>query len=99
MGFFSKKQKLSVDEMKKEIIRLIDENKENIYKVAFYSQSEVQRILNNLIEKWTNANYQGGPIDYATPEEIQILYRLAKKITSMRPEELWASYGELFMPK
>lgn len=99
MGFFPKRQKLSVDEMRREVIRLIDDNKENIYKIAFYSQPEVQRILNSLTERWVNANYQGGPIDYANPEEVQVLYRLAKKITSMRPEELWARYGEIFMPK
>jgi uncharacterized protein (DUF1015 family) len=99
MGLFSKKHKLTIDEMKKEVVRLIDENKDNVYKIVFYSQPEVQRILDNLTERWSNAGNRGEPIDYATAEEVQVLYHLARKITSMRPEELWAKYRELFMPK
>jgi hypothetical protein len=60
MGLFSKKHKLTIDEMKKEVVRLIDENKDNVYKIVFYSQPEVQRILDNLTERWSNAGNRGG---------------------------------------
>jgi len=84
--------------MKEEIIRLIDENNEVVYKIAFYSQPEVQSILERVNKKWEENNYQGKPLDYATDEEVVVLYNIAVRISSKRPGELWAIYGRDYIP-
>jgi hypothetical protein len=93
MGLFKRRKKMSPEEMREEIVRLIDESREPIYKVAFYSQEEVQEILGKLEKRWEESRRVGRPIDYATEEELEVLYKIAKRIASKTPEELWAEYG------
>jgi len=87
-----------VEELKNEIIRLIDENTEVAYKIAFYSQPEVREILDRVIKRWEMSGFCGKPIDYATADEIKTLYKVARKICSKKPGELWNTYGRMFMP-
>jgi len=89
---------ISVSEMREEIIRLIDNNQEVIYKIAFYSQQEVQGLLGEVMKRWERNNYEGRPIDYATDEEVVVLYKIAKKISSMKPEVLYRMYGRDYIP-
>lgn len=93
-----KKKKPSLDEMKREIIQLIDESREAVYKIAFYAKPEVQSILDEVFKRWEKAGYVGRPIDYATREELEILYKIAKKISAMSPGELWGIYGRELPP-
>lgn len=97
MPFF-RKRKINPDEMKNEIIRLIDESREVIYKIAFYSQPEVQEILERVSKRWEESGYQGRPIDYASAEELEMLYKIARRIVSRSPEELWSTYGREYLP-
>lgn len=93
-----RRRKLTPEEMREEIVRLIDESREVIYKIAFYAQPEVQGILDDVTKRWENSGYIGKPIDYATPEELEILYKIAQRIANMPPEELWAIYGRDLFP-
>lgn len=81
-----------VEKLKKEIIRLIDEAYDPIYKQAFYSDTEVQRIMEKLFQKWKEGGERGLPIDYASLEDLKILYKVAKNVSSKRPEELYSAY-------
>jgi len=89
---FFRSRRVDPEKIKEELVVLIDENKEVIYKIAFYSKPEVQSILNRAFEKWERNNRHGRPIDYATEEELQLLYRIAKDILKKSPAELWAEY-------
>lgn len=89
--FFTGKR-TDADKIKEELVILIDENTEVIYKVVFYSKPEVQSIMNRVFEEWERNNRQGRPIDYATEEELQLLYKIAKDILKKKPAELWAEY-------
>lgn len=96
MFFSLSKRKPTPEEMRNEVIRLIDESKENVYKVVFYSQPEVLEILERVSRRWEESNYRGRPIDYATPSELKTLYKVARKVASQRAEDLVANYGEDF---
>lgn len=98
MVSFFRRRKISPEEMKSEIIRLIDESREVIYKIAFYSQPEVQEVLERVSRRWEESGYQGRPIDYASVEELEVLYKIARRIVSYSPEELWGVYGREYLP-
>ena len=83
------------EDVKREIIRLIDENRSPWVKAAFYSDPEVSSILDRLIESWESNNRNGIPLDYASDQELETLYRLAKKYSSLSDDEarayVWGS--------
>jgi len=83
---------VDVDKMKQEIIRLIDESREQAYKVAFYSDPVVTRIMERIIAEWERNQEKGIPLDYATPEEIEVMYNIAVKISKTPPQALWSKY-------
>lgn len=58
------------------IIEMVDENRDQNVKIAFYSDSYVSQTLEKLYERWEKNNREGIPLDYATEEE---LFQLAKK--------------------
>lgn len=87
----------NIEKLREEVIRLIDESKETVYKIVFYSDEDVQRIMERISKRWEEAGCQGRPIDYATPEELKILHKVAKRVTSKTPAELIAEYRELLM--
>ena len=89
------KKKISPEQAKEEIIRLIDENTVTIYKAAFYSNEKVGEIMNLIMERWEKAGRRDRPIDHASNEEIMILYKIAREITRRRPEELLAENPDL----
>ncbi|MEM4717786.1 MAG: hypothetical protein QXE81_03385 [Desulfurococcaceae archaeon] len=92
------KRKRSTAEIKNEIIRLIDKNQQVIYKVAFYSDPEVNQLLDKLIERWERNNRVNEPIDYATEDEVELLYDKALKISRKTPEELLIEYRDYLIP-
>ena len=61
-------------------------------RAAFYSDPEVESILNALYERWNRSNGVGEPIDYATDEEVETLYRLARHYASLTPYEAYSIY-------
>jgi hypothetical protein len=95
----SRSSRVDVDRIKRELVALIDENREVIYKIAFYSRPEVQSIMDRVLEAWEHNNRQGEPIDYATLEELEVLYRVAKEISKKKPSELWAEYWSASISK
>ncbi len=78
-----KKQEGYIEELKKEIIILIDENRDQWRKAAFYSDDAVQGILNRLYDVWEKNNRQGIPLDYATIEELETLASLARRYSRL----------------
>ncbi len=64
--------------MKKKIVELIDDSRDNDRKIAFYSDENVQAIMDKLYGEWEKNNRKGIPLDYASNEELEVLYRLAK---------------------
>ncbi|WP_440059546.1 hypothetical protein ACSU1N_07110 [Thermogladius sp. 4427co] len=67
-----------VSRLKNEITRLIDESRDVEVKMAFYSDTRVQSILERLNAEWERNGYKGIPLDYATLDELKQLYELAK---------------------
>jgi len=62
--------------LKEAIIREVDESKDVWRKVAFYNDPRVQDILANLYDRWEKANRKGIPLDYATLDELRVLYSI-----------------------
>jgi hypothetical protein len=87
-----KRKHVNADKAREELINLIDESRESIYKEIFYSRPEVQSIMDRIIEVWERSGRQGRPIDYATIDELKQLLRIAKEIVKKKPEELMAEY-------
>jgi lipoate-protein ligase A len=85
-------KRVNAEKIKQEIITLIDENREPIYKAVFYSKPEVQSIMNRIMEVWERSGGEGRPIDYATIDELEQLLKIAKEIVKKSPEELMAEY-------
>ena len=87
-----KRKHFNADKAREELINLIDESKEPIYKEIFYSRPEVRSIMDRIIEVWERSGRQGRPIDYANIDELKQLLRIAKEIVKKNPEELMAEY-------
>jgi len=75
------------EEIKRDIIRLIDENRSPWVKAAFYSNLEVSSILDKLINIWESNDRKGIPLDYASEEELKTLHRHARRYASLSDEE------------
>ena len=87
-----KRKHFNADKAREELINLIDESRESIYKEIFYSRPEVRSIMDRIIEVWERSGRQGRPIDYANIDELKQLLRIAKEIVKKNPEELMAEY-------
>lgn len=69
---------LSVEEYKRTIIEMIDENKSSWVKAAFYGDPDVAPLLDKIYERWEKAEREGEVLDYATYEELKILASKAR---------------------
>ena len=69
----------NVERMKKEIIEIVDRNWNPWVKAAFYSDPEVEAILSQLYDIWERNDRRGIPLDYATQEQLEILYMKAQE--------------------
>ncbi len=67
--------------MIKELLYIIEESDDVWRKVAFYSDSQVQKILNDLYVRWENSNYVGQPLELASDEELKILHYKATHLS------------------
>jgi hypothetical protein len=77
-----------MEKLKNEIISLIDESKLPIVKEAFYSNPEVEAVMERLYDQWEKNNHAGIPLDYATHEELLLLYKVAKEVVNSPHGEL-----------
>jgi hypothetical protein len=75
------------EELKRDIIRLIDENRSPWVKAAFYSNQEVSSILDRLVNIWESNDRRGIPLDYANEEELKTLHRHARRYASLSDDE------------
>lgn len=85
-----------VNKLREEIVNLIDNSAETTYKIVFYAQKEVQEIMSRVLKRWEENSFHGRPIDYASPEEVKTLHKIAKRIVAKHPTELVAEHPELF---
>ncbi|ADI32192.1 hypothetical protein [Staphylothermus hellenicus] len=81
-----------LEKKKNEIIKLIDDSRQDGRKIAFYSDPLVIEILDKVYELWEKNNRKGIPLDYASPEQINVLYNLALKYSRVSDSEAWALY-------
>ena len=78
---------------KEEVMRYIEariENSNQWIRAAFYGDPEVVSILEKLYERWYDNNEEGEPVDYASREELETLYRKARHYATMPPYEAYA---------
>ncbi|ABM81080.1 hypothetical protein [Hyperthermus butylicus] len=85
---------LTREELKARILDIV-ENAPQMNKAAFYSDPYVEKLLEELQRRWEESGYQGEPIDHASDEELERLYRLALEYANM-PE--WKAY-RLFLER
>jgi len=83
---------MNKEEMKKKIIELIDMNTRNGPKLAFYSDPVVASIVKELYSKWEDEGRKGLPLDYASEEEVKVLYRKALRYCNVSDEEAWLMF-------
>jgi hypothetical protein len=83
---------VDVNRMKDRIVELIDENKRNGPKIAFYSDPRVSSIMEQLYSRLEANNRSGKPLDYASEEELKFLYNMALKYSDISDEEAWLIY-------
>ncbi len=76
-----------MERLKHEIIEMIDYNRDNWVKAAFFSDEVVEVIMESLYTKWAQNGEIARPIDYATEDELKILYKKAKYYSSLSTSE------------
>ncbi|MEM2203903.1 MAG: hypothetical protein QXI22_06065 [Sulfolobales archaeon] len=60
------------------IVENIEENRNSWVKALFYSDKDVERIMDRLVNEWNRDGMRGEPLDYATLEELEILAEKAE---------------------
>ncbi len=83
---------MDIESMKKKIIEMVDDSSEDGRKIAFYSNPTVQEILDSLYARWENHGRKGIPLDYATEEEVKILYTIAVKATNVPASKSYINF-------
>ena len=71
------------EEIRERILELIDNDTRNWVKAAYYSDPDVAPILDLVYQRWRRAGEKGRPIDYATRDELVILWNMAKRYFGM----------------
>ena len=69
------------------VISLIEEHTNQWIKAAFYSDPEVNSILEKLYDRWEKNDRRGIPLDYASIDELEILAEKATRYSSMSTSE------------
>ncbi len=78
---------------KDEVMRYIEvriENSNQWIRAAFYSDPLVVDILEKLYDRWYANSEKGEPIDYATLEELKLLYEKARRYATMPVYEAYS---------
>lgn len=83
-----------MEDLKKKIIDLVDGSRDPWRKVAFYSNQVVSDILTKLYDRWEKSGRKGTPLDYATKDELDILYKYAKASVEASEGEVLRSIME-----
>ncbi len=81
---------VSIEDLKRKVIELIDESHNQWAKMAFYGDPEVSSILESVYDRWEKSGSSGYPIDYATREELEILASKAEKYRNAGPKVAYA---------
>jgi len=80
----------------------VEESADPWVKAAFYSDSDVLRILSNIYERWERGGMSGEPLNYATDNELEVLFQKSRAVRPLvnssdhvRRMMLRAIYGEV----
>ncbi len=71
------------EDMRERLLRMMDTVRSNWVLSAFYSDNEVDIIVNALYNRWEEAGRKGMPLDYASTSELMILNKKASHYFSM----------------
>ena len=71
-----------------DIMSLIENSTDGWRKAAFYSDEDVNRLLNELYSRWESSKGLGMPLDYATEEELIFLHEKALKLSKAGAQAL-----------
>ena len=71
-----------------EIESNVDYNPNNYAKAMFYADEDVAEIMERLYERWEKNSREGTPLDYATVEELRILYYKSRIYRDATGEDL-----------
>jgi len=71
------------EKLVQELFQLIEDNRVDWRKAAFYSDPRVEPIYNRLVEEWERSGGEGIPLDYASMDELEILVAVAKEYAFM----------------
>lgn len=83
-----------MEDLKRRIKDLIDGSRDPWRKAVFYSNPVVSDILTKLYERWEENGRKGIPLDYATMDELETLYRFAKAAVDAPEGEALRSFIE-----
>ena len=71
------------EKLKEKLTIFLDQDPRKWVKSAFYSDPVVVQVMNDLYDRWENAGRQGIPVDYASHEELTLLWNKASKYLGM----------------
>ena len=70
-------------ELKEKLTVFLDQDPRKWVRSAFYSDPEVQKVMDILYGKWEEAGRKGMPVDYASHDELVFLWNKASKYLGM----------------
>ena len=71
------------EELKEKLTVFLDQDPRKWVRSAFYSDPEVQHVMDILYGKWEEAGRKGMPVDYASHDELVFLWNKASKYLGM----------------
>ncbi|MCE4615353.1 MAG: hypothetical protein F7B60_07495 [Desulfurococcales archaeon] len=74
---------MSDEKLKEKLTIFLDQDPRKWVKSAFYSDPAVVQMIDNLYCRWEDTGRQGLPVDYASHEELVLLWNTASKYLGM----------------
>jgi len=71
------------EKLVQELFQLIEDNRVDWRKAAFYSDPRVEPVYARLVEEWEKSGGEGIPLDYASMDELELLVAVAKEYAFM----------------
>jgi hypothetical protein len=71
------------EELKEKLTVFLDQDPRKWVRSAFYSDPEVQQVMDDLYGKWEESGRKGMPIDHASHDELVFLWNKASKYLGM----------------
>jgi len=72
----------SIDDMRREIEYFLSTANEWV-QAAFYGDPDIEELTSKLYERWESAGRRGEPLDYASYDEMKLIYEKAKRYSRL----------------